>query len=127
MVIAAQGIFYVSYLILYIISSKTAHRVVGYLEEEAVYSYTEYLKCIDDDDVANVPAPDIAIEYWGLPKNAKLRDVVSVIRADEMTHREVNHCIADKLDDKECVIHKSKDMNEATHKKLEDCKDRKKP
>jgi len=35
------------YSALYIISSKTAHRFVGYLEEEAVVTYTH---CIEDID-----------------------------------------------------------------------------
>lgn len=43
LIILAQGIFYNLFFLLYLISSKTAHRLVGYFEEEAVYSYTEYL------------------------------------------------------------------------------------
>ena len=39
---------------------KTAHRVVGYFEEEAVISYTHYLAEIDEGRSANVPAPQIA-------------------------------------------------------------------
>jgi ubiquinol oxidase len=39
----AQVVFFNLYFLLYMISPKIAHRVVGYLEEEAVQSYTEYL------------------------------------------------------------------------------------
>lgn len=85
LVIAAQGIFYISYLFLYIISQKTAHRMVGYLEEEAVLSYTQYLDMVDQGVVENVPAPDIAISYWRLPENARLRDVILAVRADKIT------------------------------------------
>ncbi|KAL0319698.1 UNVERIFIED_CONTAM: Ubiquinol oxidase, mitochondrial [Sesamum radiatum] len=70
---------------------KLAHRIVGYLEEEAIYSYTEFLKDIYNGAIENVPAPAIAIDYWRLPKDATLKDVISFIRADEEHHQDVNH------------------------------------
>jgi hypothetical protein len=73
------------------ISPKFAHRVVGYLEEEAIHSYTEYLKDIEAGKIENVPAPSIAIDYWRLPHDATLKDVVTMVRADEAHHRDVNH------------------------------------
>ncbi|MGZ8993112.1 MAG: alternative oxidase, partial [Burkholderiaceae bacterium] len=76
---------------------KTAHRVVGYLEEEAVHSYTEYLAGVDNGTSANVPAPRIAIDYWKLAPDARLREVIIAIRADEAHHRDVNHQFADEL------------------------------
>ena len=79
------------------LSYRTAHRIVGYLEEEAVVSYTQYLEEIDAGRVENVPAPEIALEYWNLPKGARLREVVEVIRADEAAHRDVNHGFADRI------------------------------
>ncbi|KAM2637895.1 hypothetical protein EV1_022333 [Malus domestica] len=69
--------------------------IVGYLEEEAIHSYTEYLKDIDSGKIENVQAPAIAIDYWRLPKDAKLKDVITVIRADEAHHRDVNHFASD--------------------------------
>ena len=105
LVLTVQGIFFVFYFLLYMMSSKTAHRVVGYLEEEAVVSYTEFLRCIDNGEVENVLAPEIAIKYWNLPEDARLCDVVVMVRADEMRHREVNHCMADKIAGKNCEIH----------------------
>ena len=42
-IMIAQFIFIVTYAIIYIVSQRTAHRIVGYFEEEAVRSYTEYL------------------------------------------------------------------------------------
>lgn len=44
-----------------------------------------------------MPAPAIARRYWNLPDNARLRDVVLVVRADEIHHRDVNHGFADEL------------------------------
>ena len=96
-ILAVQWVFYVAFFALYLISAKTAHRVVGYFEEEAVYSYTLYLKEIDEGRSANVPAPAIAKRYWGLPDGATLRDVVLVVRADEAHHRDVNHGFANEL------------------------------
>lgn len=96
-VVAAQWVFYLFFFGLYLISPKTAHRVVGYFEEEAVISYTHYLAEIDEGRSANVAAPAIAKQYWGLPENATLRDVVEVVRADEAHHRDVNHSFANEL------------------------------
>ncbi|TCO77143.1 alternative oxidase [Chromatocurvus halotolerans] len=98
-ILGAQGIFFTSFLLLYIISARTAHRLVGYFEEEAVYSYSEYLREIDSGRLENVPAPRIAIDYWQLPENATLRDVVIVVRQDEAGHRDVNHRLADSFDE----------------------------
>ena len=96
-IMMAQFIFILMYLLIYLISQKTAHRIVGYFEEEAVISYTEYLKEIDEGKIENIKAPEIAINYWNLPLNSKLRDVVKVIRDDEAGHRDVNHSFADIL------------------------------
>lgn len=96
-IIAVQWVFYLAFFALYLVSARTAHRVVGYFEEEAVISYTSYLQEIDEGRSANVPAPEIAKRYWGLADDATLRDVVLVVRADEAHHRDVNHGYADEL------------------------------
>src|SRR5919107_1048366 len=69
-IIGVQWVFYLFFFALYLVSSKTAHRVVGYFEEEAVISYTHYLAEIDEGRSPNVPAPQIAKRYWGLPDTA---------------------------------------------------------
>jgi len=96
-IVATQFIFYHFYFLLYLFAPGTAHRVVGYFEEEAVTSYTQYLAEIDAGQQENVPAPMIAIDYWNLPTNASLRDVILVIRADEAGHRDVNHEFAEMI------------------------------
>ena len=96
-IMVTQAIFYNAYFFLYLFSPRTAHRVVGYFEEEAVISYTQYLDEIDAGRHDNPPAPEIAIRYWDLPANARLRDVVIAVRADEAGHRDVNHGFADQL------------------------------
>ena len=97
LILFAQGAMYNAFFLLYLISPKTTHRIVGYFEEEAVVSYTEYLEEIDAGRHENVPAPKIAIDYWNLAPDARLRDVVLVIRDDEAGHRDVNHGFADDL------------------------------
>jgi ubiquinol oxidase len=96
-ILLAQWVFLVLYSLLYLFSSRTAHRVVGYFEEEAVISYTLYLKEIDEGRSANVAAPAIAKHYWQMADNATLRDVVLLVRADEAHHRDVNHGFASML------------------------------
>ncbi|WP_323846182.1 alternative oxidase [Microbulbifer magnicolonia] len=97
-VVVVQAIFFNAFFLLYLISDRTAHRLVGYFEEEAVVSYTQYLQRIDDGLEADVPAPQLAIDYWGLKPDARLRDVVEVIRADEVMHRDTNHDFADRIE-----------------------------
>jgi ubiquinol oxidase len=91
LVIFVQGVFFNLYFFMYLISPRTCHRIVGYFEEQAIISYTEYLEEIDSGNIENTPAPKIAIDYWNLSKFAKLRDVIVAVRNDEMGHRDVNH------------------------------------
>jgi len=97
LVLGAQGVFYNLFFLSYIVSPRTCHRFVGYLEEEAVVTYT---RCIADLEAghipewSNEPAPQIAIDYWRLRSDAKLLDVLYAVRSDESTHRFVNHSLA---------------------------------
>ena len=97
-IMIAQFIFIFTYGIIYLVSQRTAHRIVGYFEEEAVISYTEYLTELENGTIPDQPAPEIAINYWNLPLHATLKDVVRVIRDDEAGHRDVNHSFADILE-----------------------------
>ena len=97
-ILLAQGLFYNLFFMIYLISPHTAHRIVGYFEEEAVLSYTLYLAEIDKGAIENIAAPPIAIEYWNMPSDARLRDVVLLVRQDEAGHRDVNHRFANSLE-----------------------------
>lgn len=97
LIMATQAVFYNLYFWLYLFAPRIAHRVVGYFEEEAVISYTQYLAEVDGGRHENVPAPRIAIDYWNLPAGARLREVIIATRADEAGHRDVNHRFADML------------------------------
>jgi ubiquinol oxidase len=98
LVLVAQAVFWNLFFIIYVLFPRTAHRIVGYFEEEAVYSYTEYLSEIDAGKIPNTTAPQIAIDYWKLPIDATLRDVVIAVREDEVKHRDVNHQFASEYD-----------------------------
>lgn len=98
LIVAVQLVFYNFYFFLYLLAPRTAHRVVAYFEEEAVYSYTQYLAEVDAGRHENIPAPQIAIDYWQLPQDARLRDVILAVRADEAEHRDVNHWFVAELD-----------------------------
>tara|TARA_B100000513_G_scaffold142512_1_gene65273 strand:- start:433 stop:1035 length:603 start_codon:yes stop_codon:yes gene_type:complete len=97
LVTSAQIIFGLFYLFMYIFFTRTAHRMIGYFEDEAVKSYTEYLELVESGKVANIDAPDLAIQYYKLGTNAKLSDLIRCVRADEEHHSETNHNYADNL------------------------------
>jgi len=96
-VLVTQGIFFNAFFATYLIAPSFCHRFVGYLEEEAVHTYT---RAIEDLDAGTLPqwsaarAPPIAIKYWRLPADAMMRDVLLAIRADEAIHRDANHVFA---------------------------------
>ena len=96
-VLLAQSIFGLFYLFMYVFFTKTAHRMIGYFEDEAVKSYTEYLEIVEAGKVENTPAPHIAINYYKLGSDAKLSDLIRCVRADEQHHSEKNHHYANSL------------------------------
>ena len=77
--------------------------MIGYFEEEAVNSYTSYLELIERGVVENVPAPQIAIDYYNMKPEATIYDMVKNVRLDEINHAKVNHAYADKIFFKEVV------------------------
>lgn len=99
MIIGAQGVFFNSLFVSYLISPKIVHRFVGYLEEEAVHTYTRCIKEIEDGNLPKwsdpkFEIPDIAVQYWKMPKEHRtMKDLILYIRADEATHRGVNHTL----------------------------------
>ena len=94
LIVTAQFVFLLFYTILYLISSSTAHKMIAYFEEEAVKSYTEYLELIESGEIEDVPAPQLAIEYYGLKRTATLSTMVMSVRDDERKHSKVNHKMA---------------------------------
>ena len=96
LVLIAQVTFMIFYFFIYVLSYRLAHRMIAYFEEEAVRSYTDYLALVESGQVENVPAPQLAIDYYGMSENAKLSDLIVKVRADEVHHSKVNHRYADK-------------------------------
>tara|TARA_B100000674_G_scaffold492162_1_gene511604 strand:- start:398 stop:1051 length:654 start_codon:yes stop_codon:yes gene_type:complete len=111
LVISAQGIFMTFYTFMYIFFPRTSHRMIGYFEDEAVKSYTEYLELVESGKVLNIKAPMIAIEYYNLPSDARLSDLIISVRNDEMHHAEVNHNYANSLDSSAKKDLSSKDLD----------------
>ena len=59
--------FFNAYFLAYMISPSSCHRFVGYLEEEAVHTYTVLLEQIDKGNLphwTNMKANEEAIEYY---------------------------------------------------------------
>ena len=96
LVMFAQAIFGAFYFLMYFFFTKTAHRMIGFFEDEAVKSYSEYLALIESGEIKNVKAPRIAIDYYNLADDARLIDLVKCVKADEEHHSEVNHKYADE-------------------------------
>ncbi|ODV76860.1 alternative oxidase [Suhomyces tanzawaensis NRRL Y-17324] len=93
-----QGVFCNLFFLFYLVNPKYCHRFVGYLEEEAVSTYSHL---IEELDMGKLPAfdhllvPTIAVQYWPeLTDKSTFRDLILRIRADEAKHREVNHTLA---------------------------------
>lgn len=90
-VLLGQGVVFNAYLAAYLLSPRVCHRFIGFLEEEAVNTYTGCIAAIDAGTLAEwrtLPAPPIAVGYWRLPDGATMRDLLLAVRADEATHRE---------------------------------------
>ena len=96
-VLSSQLIFGIFYLFMYVFFTRTAHRMIGYFEDEAVNSYTEYLDMVKSGKIEDTPAPTLAISYYKLATDAKLSDVIRCVRADEQHHSKTNHEYANNL------------------------------
>ena len=90
LVLLAQLIFMIFYFIVYVVDFRTAHRMIAYFEQEAVKSYTEYLRLVEEGSIENVSAPKLAIDYYSMKPSAKLSDLIKKVRADEEHHSKVN-------------------------------------
>jgi ubiquinol oxidase len=95
LIIIVQFFFFIIYFLLYLFSPRTAHRVVGYFEEEAIHSYEHYLRLVHEGKHENIPATPLARGYWNLMDDAKLTDMIEATIVDEMAHRDVNHKFSD--------------------------------
>ena len=91
MILCAQAVFWNYYFVFYVFFPKTAHKMVHYFEEEAVSSYTSYLQLIESGQIEDIPAPQLAIDYYeALEPGAKLSDMIRCVRADEQKHANAN-------------------------------------
>lgn len=99
MIIGAQGVFFNAMFLSYLITPKICHRFVGYLEEEAVHTYSRCIREIDQGLLPkwsdeNFKIPELAVSYWHMPEGKRtMKDLILYIRADEAVHRGVNHTL----------------------------------
>lgn len=103
MLLATQGVFWNIFFVGYVFSPRFCHSLVGYLEEEAVKTYTHALEDVDAGRVwKDQPAPEVASSYWRLAKGATMRDLLLAVRADEASHSHVNHTLSELPADAPC-------------------------
>jgi len=100
MIAGAQWISWIGYFTMYGLAPNLCHRAVGFLEEEAVHTYTVLIEQmeIEGSEIAEwgrQPAPKEAIEYYDMTEDATVYDMIMNIRADEACHRDLNHHFAD--------------------------------
>jgi len=96
-IFSMQFTFVLLFFLLYVFGRKSAHRFVGYLEEDAIEVYEQYLLVLKQQPKKNVPAPEIAYQYWEFSGKVKLDAMIKAIIKDEKRHRDTNHEYADKL------------------------------
>jgi hypothetical protein len=86
LLLGAQGVYFNLLFVSYLISPKITHRFVGYLEEEAVHTYT---RCIHELEQGHLPKwsdakfeiPDIAVTYWNMPEGHRtMKDLLLYVR-----------------------------------------------
>lgn len=99
-VVITQVGYVALFSVAYFVAPRVCHRLVGYLEEEAVKTYSKCIKHIMEENGPishwkTTPAPEIAKYYWNLDEKSTLLDVVYAVRKDEEHHKIVNHVFGD--------------------------------
>lgn len=97
MVLGAQWVFFSGFSLAYLISPQICHRFVGYLEEEAVITYSKAILDLENGYLPGwegLQAPEMAIKYWQMPEGQRcMHSLLLYVRADEAKHRDVNHAL----------------------------------
>jgi hypothetical protein len=79
-VVAAQMVMAPLLMAVYLVNPKAMHRFVGYLEETACHTYVNIIHNVETEGTklhaawANTPAPEMAVGYYKLHKDAKWVD-----------------------------------------------------
>ena len=81
--LAGQAVLMPGLFLAYLISPRFCHSLVGYLEEQAVVTYTHLLHEFDAGSFPDLDktASDLAIRYWKFPEGTQWRDIFAAIRA----------------------------------------------
>lgn len=91
-----QFIYVPLFRILLTLSPSIAYRTVAYTEERLAGIYADWLLALMCGAATNMPAPQIAIQYWSLGEDATYIEVANMLLADTAKNRDRNHHIADK-------------------------------
>jgi hypothetical protein len=125
-VLIAQTVHYIVCILIFAVYPRMGFRLMGYLLEESSVIMTHMINDLDMEKVASVPPTYFCIEFWGLasgglvtsdrnrPQEERqsaatiegvhnddlltLRDVVLLMRGDEMHYRDMDHGIANRID-----------------------------
>lgn len=98
-VLLAQGLIFNLYFVLYLLWPKMCHSFVGYVEEEAVRTFTHLCHDIEAGKLwKDRMAPEVGQVYWRLPKGT-MHELFLHVRADEACHSFVNHTLAKLKED----------------------------
>lgn len=87
------------YFIMYIIFPEYSHRLAGYMEEDAISTYSNMISDMDEGKFSGwkkIEAPLIAKLYYNLNDTATWKDVLICIRQDEIHHRDTQHSFANQ-------------------------------
>lgn len=86
LILGAQGVYFNAMFMCYLVSPRICHRFVGYLEEEAVHTYTRAIRELEQGALPKwtdpkFKVPDIAVSYWNMPEGHRtMRDLILYIR-----------------------------------------------
>jgi ubiquinol oxidase len=52
---------------------------------------------VENGQIENIPAPQLAINYYKLETDAKLSDLIRSVRADELRHSVTNYKLSENI------------------------------
>ncbi|ETO59491.1 hypothetical protein F444_22164 [Phytophthora nicotianae P1976] len=95
-VFAVQAVTFPAFALAYMVSPRTHQRFVEFLEDEAVKTYTYLLEDMEHghlDEWCITTAPLTGRNYYDLPDDAKVYDMIKCILEDEARNRDMRRAI----------------------------------
>ncbi|KAI7978807.1 hypothetical protein LOK49_Contig766G00001 [Camellia lanceoleosa] len=94
LVFAVQKVFFNAYFMAYLASPKLVHCIVGYLQEEALNSYTEFWNDLEKA-MWKTCMHQLLLLIIGNCRRNRLSEMLSQSLEDEVHHRDLNHSTSD--------------------------------